>query len=222
MKKSLLKKLKSLGYPLFETEESFDANETLAEVVESKDLRLWEGFPVLLANSLEKGLFDYRQADGHLKNPFDRASLVSLVTMSVALYRLLNLRFSWAEKFYKSLSVAAKKEFNYFFKKLKKSDNLDVNGRAMSGQRLKTTFDNYFSQSKTKLDDLLSAKKDFSLEYAMSQVFSPKQKELFLKKLRGEKMTKTEKEYYSRSVKKKVLALANLEFHNLAMSLAKE
>ena len=65
-------------------------------------------------------------------------------------------------------------------------------------------------------------KDKFDLEYSLSQVFSKKQKELFMKKLKREKMTKTEREYYSRSVKKKVLALANTELYKLAMKLLKE
>jgi hypothetical protein len=60
------------------------------------------------------------------------------------------------------------------------------------------------------------------LEYAMSQVFSPKQKELFLKKLKGNILTKTEKEYFSRAVKKKVLALANADLHRLSRKLLEE
>jgi len=63
---------------------------------------------------------------------------------------------------------------------------------------------------------------EFDLEYALSQVFSKKQKELFMKKLKGEKLTKTEREYFSRSVKKKVLALANSDLHRLATRLIKE
>jgi hypothetical protein len=65
-------------------------------------------------------------------------------------------------------------------------------------------------------------KDEFDLEYALSQVFSKKQKELFLKKLKGEKMTKTEREYFSRSVRKKALALANPDLHNLATKLFKK
>ena len=57
---------------------------------------------------------------------------------------------------------------------------------------------------------------ELSLEYALSQVFSPKQKELFMKKLEGLPFTKTEQEYFSRTVKKKVLALANSELHSLS------
>jgi hypothetical protein len=47
----------------------------------------------------------------------------------------------------------------------------------------------------------------------------PKQKELFKKRLEGLPLTKTEQEYYSRSVKKKVVALANAELHGLARKL---
>ena len=56
---------------------------------------------------------------------------------------------------------------------------------------------------------------------ALSQLFSPKQKELFKKKLNGEPLNKTEREYYSRAVKKKVSALANPDLHRLAQKLMK-
>ncbi|MCD6516721.1 MAG: hypothetical protein J7L72_04780, partial [Candidatus Aminicenantes bacterium] len=76
--------------------------------------------------------------------------------------------------------------------------------------------------SELDLKNYVDMQDEFDLEYAMSQLFSTKQKELFLKKLRGEKMTKTEREYFSRSVKKKVLALANSDLHKLAKKLVKE
>lgn len=221
MKKSdnLLKRLRALGFPLFETEETENANLTLADMVKSRDLRLWEGFPVVLANSAEKGLFNYEKTSWYLKKPFDRYYLASLVAMSVALYKALNLKFSWADKFYKSLYKDRKKEFKVFLEKLKNNEDLQVAGRVMSSQRLKTTFNNYFVQAQAKLNNLLSVKEELGLEYALSQLFSPKQKELFLKKLKGEKLNKTEKEYFSRVVKKKVWALANPELHRLAQKV---
>jgi len=42
---------------------------------------------------------------------------------------------------------------------------------------------------------------------------------LFKKKLSGDALTKTEKEYYSRVVRKKVAALANPELNRLAQKL---
>ncbi|MCX6577756.1 MAG: hypothetical protein NTV82_15365, partial [Candidatus Aminicenantes bacterium] len=70
--KDLLKKAARLGYPLFETEEHENANETLADVIESGDPRLWEGFPVMLANSGEKEIFNYNRVISHLSRPEDR------------------------------------------------------------------------------------------------------------------------------------------------------
>ncbi len=216
---NLLRRLSKLGFPLFEPEEVQDANATLADVVRSKDLRLWEGFPVVLASSAEKELFNYDMTKEYLKEPFEKLYLDSLVVVALALYEALNLKFSWAEGLYKSLSPNQKKEFGTCFEKLKKNENLEVAGQVISSQRLKSVFNNYFAQAQSKLSDLLSVKEEHSLEYSLSQVFSPKQKELFLKKLRREKLSKTEKEYFSRVVKKKVLALANSELHRLSRKL---
>lgn len=218
---SLLKRVSALGLPLFSAEGDQNVNLTLADMVKSRDLRLWEGFPVVLANAAEKGLFNYEKVKWHLKKPFDKLYLVSLMKMSLAVYKFFNLRFPWADKYYKSLPNNKKKEFSSFLAKLRSDNNLNVAGREMSADRLKTVFSNYFVQSQAKLSELLSVKDELSLEYSLSQVFSPKQKELFLKKLRREKLTKTENEYFSRVVKKKVLALANPELHHLAQALLK-
>ncbi len=217
--KNLFKRLSRLGFPLFETEEAQDVNATLADVVKNKDLRLWEGFPIVLSNSAEKGMFNYDMVKRYLKKPVDKSYLVSLMVMSLALYKVLNLKFSWADKFYKSLSADRKKEFSSFLEKLKKDENLVVAPYVVSSQKLKSTFNNYLGQAQLKLSDLLSIKEEFGLEYSLSQVFPPKQKELFLKKLKREKLTKTEREYFSRVVKKKVLALANPELHRLSQKL---
>ncbi len=64
-KKELLDNLSRLGFSLMETKEDFDVNKTLAEVVKSNDTRLWEGFPVLLANAAQEYYFNYEQV---LKN----------------------------------------------------------------------------------------------------------------------------------------------------------
>jgi len=217
--KDLLKKLSALGFSLLETEETPDANAALAEVVESGDLRLFEGFPVVLANSAEKGLFDYNSLRSCLKKTSDKAFLDSLLAMSFALYEVLDLAFTWADECYKNLPVNSKKEFNTLAQKLRKDEDFTVANRGMSSRRVKTVFNNYFLKSKARFNDLLSLKEELGLEHAMSQVFSTKQKELFLKKLKGDKLNKTEKEYFSRVVKKKVLALANTELHRMAREL---
>ena len=91
--------------------------------------------------------------------------------------------------------------------------------KTFHASRLKETFSNYFVQDAEKTKRLKEKLEDLSLEYALSQLFSPKQKELFKKKLKGERLSKTEREYFSRTVKKKVAALANPELHRLAQKL---
>lgn len=215
----LLKRVNALGLPLLDVEQGQDANLTLADMVKSREPRLWEGFPVALANSAQQGLFSYDKVRRNLKKTSDKSALASLTSMSLALYKLFNLKFVWSGEFYQSLSRKLKKECDGFLARLKEDGDLNVCGRQMQAGRLKTVFNNYFNQAQGQLNDLLSVKDELNLEYALSQVFSPKQKELFLKKLKREKLTKTEKEYFSRAVKKKVLALANGQLHQLSQKL---
>jgi len=221
-REDLLKRLEKLGYPLFDVENTEDANSTLAEMVRSDDQRLLEGFPVVLANSANRGLFDYEAVKAYLKESLERDRLFSLLVMSLALYSVLSVKFSWADKLYKNLNNDGKKMFAMVLKNFKKNEDLKFSGYSVSGERLKQTFNNYLNQERLNFNDMLSVKEGMGLEYALSQVFSPKQKELFLKKLRHEKLTKTEKEYYSRTVKKKVLALVNSELHRLSKKLLEE
>lgn len=216
VKKDLFRKVGELGFPLLGTEKEQKVNLTLAEVVKSRDYRLWEGFPVLLANTAEKKLFDSDKIKLYLKSTTEKQLFTSLTLMSLALYKTMNLKLPWADQLYKMLPKMAQKEVDNYVDKFKHKEKVYVGGRMMSTQRLKTTFENYFRPTKSKLEGLLPVKEEFNLEFALSQVFSPKQKELFLKKLRGERLTKTENEYFSRVVKKKTVALANTELHNLA------
>ena len=219
MKKTeLLNNVKELGFPLFETTKSMDVNKTLAEVTKSKDSRLWEGFPLLLANTLERGLFNYREALRNLKNSQERNDFRKLVLMSLALYKYLGLKFSYSDKLHNS-KYFDKKLFDKFLYGFKEKKDLKWTGKHLSSVRVASTFKNYFKHAELDFKDYVKMKDDFEFEYSLSQVFSNKQKELFMKKLKGEKMTKTENEYFSRSVKKKVVALANSDLHKLATKL---
>jgi hypothetical protein len=64
--RKLLTSLSKLGFPMFEPSEEPDINEILAEVVKSHDTRLWEGFPVLLANAAESYQFTPEQVKQQL------------------------------------------------------------------------------------------------------------------------------------------------------------
>ena len=219
VKKELLENLNRLGFSLMEAKEDFDVNKTLAEVVKSKDTRLWEGFPVLLANAAQEYYFDYDQVLKNLTKRQEREDFHALLLLSLALYQYYHLSFVWSNLLKKRFS-------NQDLAHLQKLRNSLVHGKVASfrnkrfhSSRLKETFNNYFEQDVEKTKKLKEKYEDLSLEYALSQLFSPKQKELFKKKLKGEPLNKTEREYYSRTVKKKVSALANPALHRLAQKL---
>ena len=217
----LLKKLKQLGYPLFEPEEAPDVNEALAEVVKSNDPRLWEGFALLLANGLKRGHFRKEKVESHLGSVSGRAHFRNLTLMSLALYEHLNMKFPLSGELSKT-PFFDKRLFGKFAACFAKQEDLPEEVKCLSSVRVAKAFERYYGTDEGDLKeyDELSDRADF--EYALSRVFSAKQKELFLKKLKGRKMTKTEREYYSRSVRKKVLALANPDLHKLSVKLAKK
>ena len=62
-------------------------------------------------------------------------------------------------------------------------------------------------------------KSSITLQIYLDRLFSPKQKELIMKKRDGATFTKTEREYYSRTVRKKLEAIASNEVSEIAKSL---
>lgn len=60
------------------------------------------------------------------------------------------------------------------------------------------------------------------LKIHLGRLFSPKQKDLVFKKLNGESFTKTEREYYSRVVRKKLQSIANSEVGYIAARLTQK
>lgn len=217
--RKLLASLSKLGFPMFEPSEEPDVNETLAEVVKSHDARLWEGFPVLLTNAAESYQFAPEQVKQQLTRKEEKDQFHRLMLLSGSLFSLYHLSFSWWNKLKKGLSKEDKASVRTWRGYLANNQNLKCNDLELDPERLKGMFELYFEKKAEKDRRRKEKYEEFSLEYALSQVFSPKQKELFKKKLEGLPLTKTEQEYYSRTVKKKVFALANSELHSLSKKL---
>ncbi len=218
--KHLLEKLSRLGFPLLENTEEFDVNQTLAEVVRTRNGRYWEGFPVLVANAAKEGVFDYGVVASYLKGHDLKDRLKSLLLLSLAVYELNGLQFGGVRKFGVTLNQKDKDVCKELEACLEGQAEFDLAGYRFNPDRIKKVFLNYFIAESNETKMVLDRRDELSLEFSLSQVFSPKQKELFRKKLKGDILTKTEKEYFSRSVKKKVLALANSELHRLAQKAA--
>lgn len=215
----LFENLDRLGFSLMEPKEDFNSNKTLAEVVKSKDTRLWEAFPVLLANAAHEYSFDKDQVLKNLTTREDQESFQDLLLLSLALYQYYHLSFDWSNPLKNQLSDQDAARLQKFRNNIAHGDVFYVGKKRFIPDRLFKIFNNYFKKDAEKTKQLKEKYEELSLEYALSQVFSPKQKELFKKKLKGEPLNKTEREYYSRAVKKKVSALANPDLHRLAQKL---
>lgn len=213
---TLLERLSRLGLPLMETSEEFDVNQTLAEVVKSPETRLWEAFPVLLANAARELRFDFQRACDNLTTDGEKEDFQTLLLLSAALYESYHLSFFWMKQLQDKFSEQDKSRLKQVRNALAHDMSFSLGGREFQPERLKGTFELYFEKDAEKNRQRKDTYEELSLEYALSQLFSPKQKELFRKKLDGLPLTKTEKEYYSRAVKKKVVALANAELHRMA------
>ncbi len=220
--RKLLTSLSKLGFPMFEPSEELDVNETLAEVVKSHDTRLWEGFPVMLVNAAESYQFTPEQVKQQLTKREQKDHLHRLMLLSGSLFSLYHLSFSWWNKLKKGLSNEDKALVKTWRNYLANNQTLKFNDAELDPERLKGLFELYFEKKAEKDRRRKEKYEEFSLEYALSQVFAPKQKELFKKKLEGLPLNKTEQEYYSRTVRKKVVALANSELHSLSKKLLEQ
>lgn len=215
----LIAGLSKLGFPMLEPNETLDINEILTEVVKSHDTRLWEGFPVLLANAVERYFFSPEKVEERLASKKQKDHFHHLMLFSGALFSLYHLSFSWWNRLSGQLSKTDKALVKTWKNDLIRNQPLQWHAAEIDSERAKKLFELYFEQKAEKDRRRKEKFEELSLEYALSQVFSPKQKELFKKKLEGLPLNKTEQEYYSRTVKKKVVALANGDLHGLAKKL---
>ncbi|OGR34037.1 MAG: hypothetical protein A2091_08680 [Desulfuromonadales bacterium GWD2_61_12] len=216
---TLLERLARLGLPLMEAGGEVDVNQTLADVVKSRDTRLWEGFPVLLVNAARDYRFEYDRVLTSLVTDGEKEDFRALLLLSLALYDNLRLSFYWTKQLKAQLSDRDTAQLKQLTRSLSHDAPFTLAGREFQAGRLKGMFELYFEKGAEKGRQRKDTYDELALEYALSQLFSPKQKELFRKKLDGLPLTKTEKEYYSRAVKKKVAALANAELHRQARML---
>lgn len=213
--------LNVFGVDFLDAGPSLEVSKVLIQAVGKKELRYWEVFPALLANAAEQGTLDHASAQKESRSRGTGKAFDSLVCLSLGLFKALGLRFAWAGALFSSLSSKSQKQVSVFEQAFRNGNDLRVAGKALSGERVKLTFQRYFKPVARSLAGLLAKREELGLEYSFSQIFSPKQKELFLKKLKGEKFTKTENEYFSRTVRKKAVALADPELHRLARELLK-
>lgn len=224
-RKRLLEGLAQYGYSLLEPVSTYRGEDLLKDLLREDDPRLLEGFPVVLVN-----LFAEKQALGwegqkwdpkrHFSGP-ERARLVSLVVLSYLLLKLFGLdstQVSRLEKLLAKLSSDWKKRLATFEAPFLESRSVPLDSKvSLSTERLKTQFRNYAVQGEGS-KEVGKKRRELELELLLSEFFTPRQKELLTRRLRGEPFTKTEREYFYRVVRKRLKALASDELHQFARS----
>jgi hypothetical protein len=225
-REDLIVALGDLGYPLIATGKKKITAKKIMDVLDglasSDESRLIEGFPVILAHCAHKGvrLNIPRLLSMHGLRSNKRRNLEKLLLLSAELFNHEKLE---GPEGLDEMANSLKAKYGTLL-----SAEVVGMGRgvSLSKERLLNTLRRYttdLENSKSEREkQKLRQQQSFQLHMHLSTLFSPKQKELVLKKLKGESFSKTEQEYYSRVVKKKLEALANSEVRRIATTLTKK
>jgi len=225
-KERLTTALGELGYRLFTPEKERLSSKKVLDVLDelsgSEDSRLTEAFPIVLANCAYRGikLDIHSLLSRYGRGSQRRSNLEKLILASSDLLAQEGLdKPEGLDNIVDPLRVK--------YGDLLKEEvvNLDKH-RSISPERLRNALKRYaidFERSETVRErDRRRQLRSFQLDLHLSTLFSPKQKELVLKKLKGDPLSKTEQEYYSRVVKKKLEGLANSDLRKIALALTKK
>ena len=228
-KQALLDDLDKLGYGLFRPEESVNFQRVFKGLLESKDPRLLEGFPIATSScSTTKGEPNYCDFDSLIKwLPDEKRQETSLQLLYLSFLTFMlydekkELASNLKELFKKRRVLRRFKQI--FDSKFINSSNVQVSDTQLDLGRMKEMFLNFIFTKQAREQKTLVAtlefKRDLQTELFLSELFTPKQKEIIKKKLKGEKLTSSEAQYYSRVIKKRLKAIADDEVHKLAGSL---
>jgi len=225
-REELISALGALGYRLFTKEnervKSGKVLDVLDELSGSEDSRLIEAYPVILANCAHRGIkLDISSLlSRHGQKSHSRSNIEKLILASCDL--LSDEGLDQPEGIEDTLKTLRVKHGD-----LLKGEVVDLGThRSVSTERLRKTLRRYAidleRHESAREKDRRKQLRSIQLELHLSTLFPPKQKELILKKLKGDPLSKTEKEYYSRVVKKKLQGLANKELRKIALTLTKE
>jgi len=209
--KEIFEKMSDYGYNLLMIDEN-DTVELLNSIANSDEHRILEGFPVVLLNIIRRG--------GMAVNDYKRLNenAIKMVKLSLALYLLegnKSIVKGTVDKF-----KLNKNDINGYLKKLESRNTLNVKEMKLDSTRMINTFEKYRNETQSRESNkIIELRKNMEFNISMNILFSPKQKELVFKRLNGEVFSQTEKEYYSRIVKKKIEAILNESVRELLMNL---
>ncbi|MFO8062064.1 MAG: hypothetical protein R6U31_03970 [bacterium] len=210
----LSERMNKYGYTLIESESVEENMKLLRDIAKSREYRVLEGFPVVLYNMINAGGIFCKD----LSKPSKK--LEALIHIAFACFHaegksyMLNRFKRGGECFVDEERIKKLSD------QLQNKDTVRINKMKISSERILNTFRLYVNEKESQqIIEHLDSREEMELHQALNQLFPRKQKEIILKKFKGEKLTKTEKEYYSRIIKKKLKALLNKDLRRIAEKL---
>ncbi len=191
----------------------------LDALANAEDSRVVVRFPAVLAICARRGLALNSQAlfSRYWETSPKRQNLEKLLFVSAAIFEHQGLK---APKNLEKIAASLKSKYDDLLPagEFQLSSGMRVSLIDLQNTLKKYTVEHWNSQvNRHKLAPM----KSDGLDLYIDRLFSPKQKELVLKKRDGKAFTKTEREYYSRIVRKKLDAIANEEMVALASKLSR-
>ncbi len=222
----LLDALSQYGYELNRPGHHYKGEDVLANLVKENDARLLEGFPVAYRHVLDSP--EYSGADRNTLSfqkdlsGKEKTKLLYLLFLSYLLFKLYGEerpKLEQTEDLLSKLSKNWKENLKEAEEKFNHSEFLTVgHSLSLSTDRLKKQYRNYVVHLTSRHEN--SPKMDMEIELLLSEFFTSKQKDLLKKRLEGKELSKTEKEYFSRVVNKRLKALASDHLHDFVKSTA--
>lgn len=222
-KELLLRDLENYGYHLAQPARSNPA-QVLQRMVMSDDGRVLEGVPVVLTHVLlaDKD-FDLQSVEMSLPSELQKRFRVLAAATHLFLFFVPDseaarkVLYQYLNKREPALTETVKN-------KLRSQHKVQVGGGlVLDEERLEKTYKNYvveqFRETEASVTRKLEQQRSTMLNEALSELFTDKQRDLMVKVLNHEPLTKTEREYYSRVVKRRLKALRNPDLQTMAATL---
>lgn len=223
-RQELLDQLAHYGYPVMPPMRRSDPETVLELLVRQTEPRLMEGFPVVLLNALrERATLKWELSKWHPEDALGANGskrLAGLLAVSYLLFRLFGVDGHVQERVMRLLSKFKEgaKTLKDYEQPFLASTNLTLDGQVLSSERWKNTFRRYYLSPRDS-QELEKRTHALQLELLLSTIFTPRQKELLRKRAERAPMTPTERNYYYRTVNKRLKVLANEEVHHMARQM---
>lgn len=189
----------------------------LDALASADDVEVVARFPAVLAICARRGLSLNSQAlfSRYWETSPKRQNLEKLILVSAALFKFQKLK---PPGNLDQIAASLKPKYGDL---LSAGEFQLSSGMMVRIQDLENSLISYLAghMQSQKKRDRREPPRSKTLDAYLDRLFSPKQKELILKKRDGINFTKTEREYYSRIVRKKLEAIASEEVGQIAKNL---